>query len=429
MNPTNDPALTSWVASAQGSDFPIQNLPWGIFSTEGDERRRAGIRIGASVLDVDALQAAGLLDPALPKGVFATGTLDAFIALGRPTWSAVRARVSELLRSDVATLRDDAVLRTRALVPVAAAEMHLAVSVGGYTDFYSSREHATNVGKMFRPDAEPLLPNWLSIPIGYNGRASTMVVSGTPVRRPLGQMKAPSAPAPSFGACRKLDFELEMAGVVGRANPMGEVMTVGEADAAIFGWALLDDWSARDIQAWEYVPLGPFQAKVFATSMGAWIVTAEALEPFRVEGPVQDPAPLPYLVQPGPMNLDVELEVAIRPKGASEATVITRTNFAHMYWSTAQQLTHHAIGGCAMNVGDIIGSGTISGPTPDSLGSLLELTWNGTRPITLADGSTRTFLEDGDAVIFTGRATRGGISIGFGTCEGEILPAHVREGW
>ena len=428
MNPTNDPALASWVADARGSDFPIQNLPWGVFSTEGDERRRAGIRIGGHVLDIDAVQSAGLLDPDLPAGIFATGTLNRFIELGREVWSATRARVSELLRMDVATLRDDAVLRTRALVPVDAAVMHLAIAVGGYTDFYSSREHATNVGKMFRPGTEPLSANWLSIPIGYNGRASTVVVSGTPVRRPLGQTKAPSAEVPSFGPCKKLDFELEMAAVVGRANPMGEILSVAAADAAIFGWALFDDWSARDIQQWEYVPLGPFQAKVFATSIGAWIVTAEALEPFRVEGPAQDPAPLPYLRQSAPMNLDVELEVALRPRGGAQATIIARTNFAHMYWSTAQQLAHHAIGGCAMAVGDLIGSGTISGPTPDSAGSLLELTWNGERPLTLADGSTRRFLEDGDTVIFTGRARRGDISIGFGTCEGEILPALVYPG-
>lgn len=428
MNPTNDPALVSWVKSAAGSDFPIQNLPWGVFSTEGDERRRAGIRIGDRVLDLDALQAAGLLG-GLPAGIFATGTLDAFLGLGRAAWSAVRARVSELLRVDIATLRDDPVLRTSALVPVEAAEMHLPVSVGGYTDFYSSREHATNVGRMFRPGGEPLLPNWLSIPIGYNGRASTVVVSGTPIRRPLGQTKPPSAEAPVFGPCRRLDYELEMAGIVGVANPMGETLSVAEADRAIFGWALLDDWSARDIQQWEYVPLGPFQAKVFATTIGAWIVTAEALEPFRVAGPKQEPEPLPYLRAPGPMNLDVELEVAIRPKGAREATVVSRTNFAHMYWSTAQQLAHHAVGGCAMRIGDVIGSGTISGPTPDSLGSLLETTWNGERPVRLADGSTRTFLEDGDTVIITGRARRDGISIGFGVCEGEVLPAPRREGW
>jgi len=427
MNPTNDPSLTSWVTSAQGSDFPIQNLPWGVFSTEGDERRRAGMRIGDRVVDLDALQAAGLVGADLTPGIFATGTLNPFIALGPAAWSAVRAEVSALLSAGVATLADDPVLRTRALVPVEAAVMHLAIAVGGYTDFYSSREHATNVGRMFRPDGEPLLPNWLSIPIGYNGRASTVVVSGTSVRRPLGQTKAPSAAAPSFGPCRKLDFELEMAAVVGIANPMGETLTVEEADRAIFGWALFDDWSARDIQAWEYVPLGPFQAKVFASTIGAWIVTAEALEPFRVDGPVQDPVPLPYLRQPAAMNLDVELEVAIRPRGAATATTVSRTNFAHMYWSTAQQLAHHAICGCAMEVGDLIGSGTISGPTEASLGSLLELTWNGARPITLSDGATRTFLEDGDTVIITGRAKRDGISIGFGVCEGEILPAPVTE--
>jgi fumarylacetoacetase len=278
---------------------------------------------------------------------------------------------------------------------------------------------------MFRPGAEPLSANWLSIPIGYNGRASTVVVSGTPVVRPLGQTKAPNAAAPSFGPCRKLDFELEMAAIVGVANPMGETLTVEAADQAIFGFALLDDWSARDIQQWEYVPLGPFQAKVFATTLGAWIVTSEALEPFRVEGPAQDPAPLPYLAQSERRNLDVELEVALRPRGGSEATVISRTNFAHMYWSSAQQLTHHAIGGCAMAVGDLIGSGTISGPTPDSAGSLLELTWNGERPLTFPDGTTRGFLEDGDALILSGRARRDGISIGFGVCEGEIRPAPV----
>lgn len=421
MNPTNDPALTSWVESAQGSEFPIQNLPWGIFSTAGTAPR-AGVAIGDVVLDVAALQAADLL-PGLPAGVFTTGDLNAFIALGRKVWSTTRARISELLHSDTARLRDDAALRARALVPVAMVTLHLPIRVAGYTDFYSSREHATNVGKMFRPDAAPLLPNWLHIPIGYNGRASTVVVSGTPVRRPLGQTKAPSEAAPSFGPCKKLDFELEMAAIVGRANPMGEPLTLAEADRAIFGFALLDDWSARDIQQWEYVPLGPFQAKVFATTLAPWIVAAEALEPFRVEGPTQDPAPLPYLAQDGAMNFDVELEVTLRPAGVAEETVISRTNFAHMYWSSAQQLVHHAIGGCAMQVGDILGSGTISGPTDDSFGSLLELTWNGQRPFTLADGSPRSFLADGDTLTITGRARKNGITIGFGRCEGQIQPA------
>jgi len=421
MNPTNDPALTSWVESAQGSEFPIQNLPWGIFS-KGGNAVRAGVAIGDFVLDVAALQAAGLFT-GLPDGVFATGDLNAFIALGRETWSTTRARISELLRADTARLRDDADLRARALVPLAEATLHLPIRVEGYTDFYSSREHATNVGRMFRPDGDALLPNWLHIPIGYNGRASTVVVSGTPVRRPLGQTRAPTAAMPSFGPCAKLDFELEMAAIVGRPNVMGEPMTLAEADRAIFGFALLDDWSARDIQQWEYVPLGPFQAKVFATTLAPWIVTAEALEPFRVDGPTQDPAPLPYLAQSGPMNYDVELEVSLRPAGVAEATVISRTNFAHMYWSSAQQLVHHAIGGCAMKVGDILGSGTISGPSEDSFGSLLELAWNGKRPLALADGSSRSFLADGDTLTITGRAKKNGITIGFGRCEAEILPA------
>ena len=421
MNPTNDPALRSWVAGADGSEFPIQNLPWGIFS-HGDGGPRAGVAIGDFVLDVAALQAAGLL-PGLPEGLFETGTLNGFIALGREAWSATRARLSALLRAETATLRDDAALRARALVPVAGVALHLPIRVEGYTDFYSSREHATNVGKMFRPDGDALLPNWLHIPIGYNGRASTVVVSGTPVRRPLGQTKAPSEAGPSFGPCRKLDFELEMAAIVGVANEMGAPMTLEEADRAIFGFALLDDWSARDIQQWEYVPLGPFQAKVFATTLAPWIVTSEALEPFRVAGPEQDPAPLAYLAQTGAMNFDVELEVSLQPAGVAEATVISRTNFAHMYWSSAQQLVHHAIGGCAMKVGDLLGSGTISGPTDDSFGSLLELTWNGQRPFTLADGSPRAFLADGDTLAITGRARKNGITIGFGRCEGEILPA------
>lgn len=421
MNPTNDPALVSWVETARGSDFPIQNLPWGIFSC-GEKSPRAGVAIGDRVLDVAALADAGLLGD-LPQGVFATGVLNDFIALGPDTWSAVRARISELLRADVARLRDDAALRARALVPAAAARLHLPIRVEGYTDFYSSREHATNVGRMFRPDGEPLLPNWLHIPIGYSGRASTIVVSGTPIHRPLGQTKAPSDPGPSFGPCRRLDFELEMAAIVGIPNEMGRPMSLAEADRAIFGYALFNDWSARDIQQWEYVPLGPFQAKVFASTLSPWIVTAEALAPFRVEGPRQEPEPLPYLRQSGPMNVDIELEVSLTPDGATESTVISRSNFAHMYWSSAQQLVHHAIGGCAMKVGDVLGSGTISGPTPGSYGSLLELSWNGKTPLAMADGTTRSFLLDGDRLEIRGRARRGEITLGFGPCDGTILPS------
>ncbi len=424
MNSPNDPALRSWVETAQGSDFPIQNLPWGIFSDPSNPAPRAGIRIGGQVLDVAVLQEAALLQPQLPAGIFRSGALNGFMALGPTAWSCTRARISRLLNSEIAGLRDDPALRAKALFDAAGVTLHLPIEVQGFTDFYSSREHATNVGKMFRDPANPLLPNWLSIPVAYNGRASTVIVSGAPVRRPLGQTMAPGAETPAFGPSAKLDFELEMGVVVGQANPMGEVLSVAEAEEAIFGFALLNDWSARDIQQWEYVPLGPFQAKAFATSLGPWIVTAEALEPFRVQGPVQDPAPLPYLAQAGAANYDIELEVSLRPKGSKAAATISRTNFARMYWSSAQQLAHHTACGCAMRVGDLLGSGTISGPAADSFGSLLELTWNGQNPLRLPDGAIRSFLEDGDVVSFTGRARRNGISIGFGVCEGEILPAR-----
>ena len=423
MNPTCDPRLTSWAPGADGGEFPIQNLPWGVFST-ANARPRVGVRIGQSVLDMTEIARAGLLPGDIPAEVFSADALNAFIALGAKAWGETRARLSGLLRTETATLRDDAALRARALVPLAQARMHLPIRLEGFTDFYSSREHATNVGKMFRDPANALLPNWLHIPVGYNGRASTVVVSGTPVRRPLGQTKPPNAEKPTFGPCKRLDFELEMGVVVGAATGLGDGLAIAEADAAIFGYALLNDWSARDIQQWEYVPLGPFQAKAFATTLSPWIVTQEALAPFRVEGPRQDPEPLPYLLQSGPMNFDIALEASLRPRGAAAATVISRTNFAYMYWSSAQQLAHHASSGCAMRVGDLLGSGTISGASEDSFGSLLELAWGGQRPVTLADGSTRTFLEDGDTLAITGRATREGVTLGFGVCEGEILPAR-----
>ncbi len=424
MNSPNDPGLRSWVETAQGSDFPIQNLPWGIFSDPSNPAPRAGIRIGDRVLDVALLQEEGLLQPELPGGVFRASALNGFMALGPAAWSVTRARISRLLRSEIAGLRDDRALRTKALFDAAGVQLHLPIEVQGFTDFYSSREHATNVGKLFRDPANPLLPNWLHIPVAYNGRASTVVVSGTHVRRPLGQIKAPGAEAPAFCPSAKLDFELEMGVVVGRANPMGGTLSVAKAEEAIFGFALLNDWSARDIQQWETVPLGPFQAKAFATTLGAWIITAQALEPFRVQGPAQDPAPLPYLAQPGAGNYDIELEISLRPKGSKQAATISRTNFARMYWSSAQQLAHHTACGCAMRVGDLLGSGTVSGASPDSFGSLLELTWNGQQPLTLPGGSIRSFLQDGDVVSFSGRARRNGISIGFGVCEGEILPAR-----
>ena len=299
----------------------------------------------------------------------------------------------------------------------------MPIAVQGFTDFYSSKEHATNVGIMFRGKDNALMPNWLSMPIGYNGRASTVVVSGTPIRRPRGQLKPPTADAPTFGPCKRLDFELEMGVVIGQASAMGEMLTEQEAEEMIFGFTLLNDWSARDIQAWEYVPLGPFQAKAFGTSISPWIVTREALEPFRVNGPAQDPAPLPYLQQKGAQNYDVQLAVDLKTETMKEAATITRTNFKYMYWSSVQQLVHHASSGCAMNVGDLLGSGTISGPEKSERGSMLELSWGGAEPLDLGNGVQRSFLEDGDSLTMRGWCQGDGYRIGFGEVEGTILPS------
>ncbi|RIK99645.1 MAG: fumarylacetoacetase [Proteobacteria bacterium] len=421
----NDPKLKSFVAVDPDSDFPIQNLPYGVFSSADGGARRVGVAIGDFVLDLAALDEAGLFKECVPRGVFANAALNPFMALGPDVWRAARVRISELLRHDNAELRDDTGLRNKALIRRNSVRLHLPFTVAGYTDFYSSREHATNVGIMFRGKDNALQPNWTHIPIGYNGRASTVVVSGTPFHRPCGQLKAPDAERPSFGPSRKLDFELEMGVVVGTPSAMGT--RIGERDAAdmIFGFTLLNDWSARDIQAWEYVPLGPFQAKAFATSIGPWVVASEALAPFRVPGPVQDPEPLPYLRQSEAGNYDIHLEVALRTAAAEKPAVIARTNFRHMYWSSVQQLVHHASSGCAMNVGDLLGSGTISGPTPDSFGSLLELSWNGTRPIALPNGERRTFFEDGDTLTIRGWCQGEGYRVGFGEVAGTILPART----
>jgi len=418
----NDPKLKSFIDVAPDSDFPIQNLPYGVFSTPTSAQKRVGVAIGAFVLDLAALESEGLLKTGTDN-VFAQGGLNAFMALGPKVWTATRARISELLRHDTATLRDNAALRQRALLPRDEVQLHMPFAVSGYTDFYSSKEHATNVGIMFRGKDNALQPNWLHIPIAYNGRASTVVVSGTPIIRPQGQLKPPSADAPSFGPCKRLDFELEMGVVVGGASQMGQMLTEAQASEMIFGFVLLNDWSARDIQQWEYVPLGPFQAKAFGTSISPWVVTREALEPFRVEGPTQDPTPLPYLQQKGANNYDLNLDVALRPDGAKDYTRIARTNFKYMYWSSVQQLVHHASSGCAMNVGDLLGSGTISGPEKDQRGSLLEISWNGSEPIELPGGVKRTFFEDGDSLSIRGWCQGDGYRVGFGEVEGMILPA------
>src|SRR3954447_16621907 len=419
----NDPSLRSFIAVDPASDFPIQNLPYGVFSTAGNPAPRAGVAIGDYVLDLWELEQDSRLDIG-PLGVFSTPSLNPFMALGPKVWSKTRARISELLRQDHPELRDNEELRKQALVPMSDARLHLPFTVSGYTDFYSSKEHATNVGVMFRGKDNALQPNWLYMPIGYNGRASTVVVSGTKVKRPRGQLKPPSADVPSFAPCKRLDFELEMGVVVGQSSPMGGMLTEQEAEAMIFGFVLLNDWSARDIQQWEYVPLGPFLAKAFATSISPWVVTREALEPFRLKGPAQQPEPLPYLRQAQPNNYDVALEVALRAAPMNAAQTICRTNFKYMYWSSVQQLVHHASSGCAMNVGDLLGSGTISGPEKNQRGSLLEIGWNGTEPLELDGGVKRSFLEDGDSLVMRGWCRGEGYRVGFGEVEGTILAAE-----
>lgn len=424
MHP-NDPTLRSFIAVDTNSDFPIQNLPFGIFSTQAHPNKRVGVAIGDFVLDLAVIEAADLLRVQV-NAVFNLPTLNSFIALGKPVWQEARKKISELLRADHPRLRDDAALRAKALIPMHEVQMHMPIQVSGYTDFYSSREHATNVGMMFRDPANALLPNWLHLPVGYNGRASSVVVSGTEIRRPMGQVKAPTAEAPSYSACAKLDFELEMAFIVGTESQLGQSIKIEHAHDFMFGMVLLNDWSARDIQQWEYVPLGPFNAKTFATSISPWVVTMDALEPFFVEGPKQEPQPLPYLQQSGAQGVDIALEVSLQPQATTQASTISRTNFKTMYWSMAQQLVHHTVSGCNVNVGDLMASGTVSGSEPDSYGSMLELSWNGQRPLLLEDGkSPRSFLEDGDEVTMRGWCQGKDYRVGFGAVKGRISPAKT----
>ncbi len=416
---------TSWIESANEADchFPVRNLPFGVFSTAGGAPR-CGVAIGEFILDLAALEHMGLLPLSGTNGVFALPALNTFMELGPDAWHNARTRLTELLSaSGDPALKDDTSAQNSCLVARSSAELHLPFEVSEYTDFYAGRQHAENVGTMFRGRENALPANWLHIPIGYNGRASTVVVSGTDVRRPLGQIKPENANAPEFGPCRRLDIELEMGAVVGLPSSMGTPLTVAEADDMIFGYVLLNDWSARDIQAWEYQPLGPFQAKAFATSISPWVVTKAALEPFRVATPEREKELLSYLKEPGPMNYDIELEVLMQPNGAAKAETIARTNYRRMYYSSAQQLAHHSACGCKMNTGDLLGSGTISGPEKSEYGSLLELTWGGRDELAFKSGDTRAFIEDGDTLILTGWAQGEGYRIGFGECVGTITPA------
>ncbi|KQV35182.1 MULTISPECIES: fumarylacetoacetase [unclassified Rhizobium] len=400
--------MTSWVSSANGdTDFPIENLPYGVFDDGAGPRM--GVAIGAFVLDVGKIKHG--LDPAL----FAEPTWNAVMAAGPTVWAELRERLTALLSDET----HRAAVEPH-LVPLEKVALLMPFRVSEYTDFYAGRHHAFNVGTMFRGAENALPPNWLSIPIGYNGRASSVVVSGTPVRRPWGQIKRPEDELPRFAPSARFDIELEMAAIVGQ--PSDGMVSVAEADAMIFGYVMLNDWSARDIQAWEYQPLGPFQAKATATTISPWIVPKAALEPFRVSTPTRERELLPYLQEPGPMLYDIALSVALAPEGKPE-TVIARTNYREMYYSAAQQLAHHTTSGCPMRVGDLLGSGTISGPEKENRGSMLELSWGGKEPLTLETGEIRQFLEDGDTVILRGAAVGNGYRIGFGEARGTILPA------
>ncbi len=413
--------MRSFVDVMAESHFPLQNLPYGVFSIADEPRARCGTRIGDFVLDLAALEETGLL----ATRCFDQPALNAFMAAGRDVWTATRQRLQWLLLAETPDLRDDTALLARALLPVDRVMMHLPAQVGDYTDFYSSRFHAENVGRMFRGAANALPPNWLHLPIAYHGRASSLVVSGTPVRRPNGQTRPGNVGAPVFGPSRALDFELEMGFFVGSGNELGQPIPVSQAYRHIFGFVLVNDWSARDIQRWEYQPLGPFQGKSFATTLSPWVVTLDALEPFICDGPAQDPPPLPYLSSKNHWTYDIDLEVRLQSGSMATPVTVCRSNFRYLYWNVCQQLAHHTVNGCNLRPGDLLASGTISGPTPDSYGSLLELAWNGEQPITLPDGSQRAFLEDGDTVTLTGWCHGDGYRVGFGEARGTVSGSRI----
>lgn len=422
----NDTNRKSWLEVPENSDFPIQNIPFGVFLTK-ENVVTVGTRIGNYAIDLGALQQLDYFHGIeLTDDMFMQDTLNDFISDGQKTWRLVRNRIAEIFDIDNSKLRDSIKHKDIIIFKVEDVEMQLPVLIGDYTDFYSSKEHATNVGKMFRNPENALLPNWLHIPVGYHGRSSSIVPSGISIHRPMGQTLPNGETSPVFGPSRLVDFELETAFITTDANIMGENIPINEAEDYIFGMVLLNDWSARDIQKWEYVPLGPFLAKNFATSISPWIVTMDALEPFRTKGPKQEPTPLPYLQQKGKHTFDINLEVTIQPE-KSEPTIITKTNFKYLYWTMSQQLTHHTSNGCRVNSGDMMGSGTISGPTPDSFGSMLELTWGGKNPIKLKDGTERKFINDGDTVIMKGFCQNGKIRIGFGEVSNKLLPPFVRK--
>jgi fumarylacetoacetase len=416
--------MRSFLDIPSDSPFPLQNLPYGVFA-HPERGPTLGVAIGNQILDLALLERQGLLTHPLLKGndLFQQPTLNRFMAAGRPTWAAARQRITQLLSYDEPTLRDHP-QRSHTFFAQDGVRMLMPVEIGDYTDFYSSREHATNVGIMLRGPDNALQPNWLHLPVAYHGRASSVVVSGTDLHRPCGQTKPADAPSPLFGPSKSVDFELELGTFIGPGNRLGKPIPVGEAAEHLFGMVLVNDWSARDIQSWEYVPLGPFLAKNFGTSISPWVVTFDALESFRQDGPAQNPAPLPYLQSTGSWSFDIHLEVYLQTAKMAELHCICRSNAKHLYWNICQQLAHHTINGCNIRPGDLLASGTISGPATDSYGSMMELAWRGSKPIALPNGETRAFLQDGDRITMTAWCQGKNYRVGFGTVTGTVLPPY-----
>ncbi len=422
MIAANNPNLKSWVSVPENSDFPIQNLPFGIINS-ANLSKRVAVRIGDYALDLKVLAELGYLkDTGFHSSDFDAPFLNPMMKKGKLAVRGLRNRISELLLDSSTSLQNNPSQIEQVLHLISAVEVSMPVEIGDYTDFYSSKEHATNVGMMFRDPANALLPNWLWIPVAYHGRASSIVLSGQDIHRPKGQIKPSADEDPIFTPSRQVDFELEMAFITFDGKPLGDSISTEEADSYIFGLCLFNDWSARDIQAWEYVPLGPFLGKNFASSISAWIVTLDALEPFSVQSPEQNPKVLTYLEFDGKKAYDIQLQVGILTNNKEE-TVVCNSNFKYMYWNMAQQLAHHTSNGCNIRCGDLLGSGTISGKSEDSFGSMLELTWRGTKPLKVKDGSERKFINDGDSVIMRGHSELNGIRIGFGELKSKLLPA------
>jgi fumarylacetoacetase len=416
--------LKSFIDVPPESHFPLENLPFGIFKPH-DGVARIGVALGERVVDLLALEQAGFFKDLPPETASATrrDSLNEFLALGRPAWRNLRETLQKLLAAETPALRDDAKLCERVFHRQSEISMQLPAKIGNYTDFYSSYHHAHNVGTMLRGPENALMPNWKWLPVAYHGRVSSVVVSGTEVRRPQGQIKPPDSATPVFGPTKSLDYELEMAFLIGPGNPLGQPVAIDRALDHIFGFVLMNDWSARDIQAWEYQPLGPFLAKNFCTSISPWVVTMEALEPFRKSLPRQDPEPLPYLRAKNDLTLDIQLEARLQGATMKTPHTITRTNFQNLYWSISQQLAHHTVGGCNLLPGDLLASGTISGETEESRGCMLELTWRGANPLALPNGETRKWLEDGDTLSITGWCQGDGYRVGFGEVSGRIVSA------